>query len=174
MYYMGVAGRDLETRGNIGHILRVPGFCGENLRYELRCKGGAVRIFYSGRDKTGWTDSGYALAGNGYRPQTQFSQAFRKVSDVSESPVPAVCIGTGHRYSVPDLLRGVRRAAEEDKSLAFCFPGMPESVAACFLRFAVDAGVRRHLCSWTLLSHNYKFIPSCCRARREFLPFHVP
>lgn len=53
MYYMGVTGRDPETRGNIGHILRVPGFCGENLRYELRCKGGAVRIFYSGRPPAG-------------------------------------------------------------------------------------------------------------------------
>ena len=147
MYYLGVAGRDPETRGNIGYLRRAPGFCGENLRYELRCNGGAVRIFYSGRDKTGWTDSGYALVGNGYRPLTQFSKVFRHLSDAAGHPVPAVCIGTGHRYSVPDLLRGVHRAAEENESLAFCFPGTPESVAADRELSAVLAAIRNEAIS---------------------------
>lgn len=141
-YYVGVVGRNPETRGHLGQIRREPEFCDKKRRYALRCKGGAVRIFYSGRDKTGWTDSGYAVTGNGYSPLTQVSRVFRKVSDAPASAVPAVCIGMGHAYSVPDLLRGIRRAAEENERVAFCFPGTPESVAADKKLSAVRAAIR--------------------------------
>jgi hypothetical protein len=43
---------------------------------------------------------------------------------------PAVFLDGKIAWSIPDLVRGVRRAASENESLAICFPGSPDSQAA--------------------------------------------
>lgn len=129
-YYVGVSTRDPKTKRNTGHIRRVPDFCGEKTRYAPPCKGGRVRFFFSGRDAEGWSDCGYVLVANGYRPLTQYDAAFRPVSKAAEGPVPAVSVSTATFFSLPDLVRGVRRAAEQNEEIAYCLPGTLASVAA--------------------------------------------
>ena len=142
------AGRTDVVEGpkrNRGYLVRVPAFCIEKNRYSPRKKGGKVRIFFAGRDKTGWTDSGYQLNGNGYRPLTQIDDVYSPVKSCGgcQKDLPAVCLGGGQRFSVPDLMRGVRRAASEDEVLGICFAGTPESVAADPALSAALAAIRQ-------------------------------
>lgn len=152
-YYVGVTCHDRKKGGHNGYIERVPGFCTEKFRYSPPRNGGRIRIFFAGRDKTGWTDCGYALAADGYRPLTKFAAAFRPLADASKSPVPAVCIGSGHAYSLPDLVRGVRRAAECDEELAICFAGVPEQVADDERLSAALSAIRREAAALGLAVH---------------------
>lgn len=142
-YYVGGTGRDPKTKGNTGCIQYVPGFLGDASRYVPPRAGGTVRLFFAGRDTAGWTDSGYALIANGYRPLSRFDAAYRPAGETATGSVAAVCLGTGHAYSVPDLVRGVRRAAAENETIAFSFAGTPETVAADAGLTAALAAIRR-------------------------------
>ena len=90
---------------------------------------GEVKVFYEGRDATGWTDCGYQLAPNGYREMAN-AKAYVPVSAAAQTVAfPAAGIGGSRAYSVPDVLRGVHRAAACDEVFSLHVPGTPETVA---------------------------------------------
>ena len=131
-FYTGRATRNPDTKGQQGAVVRDGDFCAASKRYAPAKNGGELRVFYSDRDVGKWEDCGYCLRPDGYRPLTQFDAVFLPVaaSSAGAGKTPAVCIDAQHSYSLPDLVRGVRRAAEQNESLCVCLPGSPETVAA--------------------------------------------
>jgi hypothetical protein len=129
--FTGKAFRDAKTKAQRGLIRRDDGFCSASKRYVPTRKGGTLRIFFAGRDKGMWEDCAYELRPDGYRPLTQYHKAFLPVeSGGGRKATPAVCVGAGRSYSISDLVRGVRRAAEQNEMLAICLPGRPETLYA--------------------------------------------
>ena len=81
-----------------------------------------VRFFFEGRKGADWEDAGYVFCSSGYKQLSRYNAAFVRKGD-SPSVWPAVGIGGQRAMSVPDLLRGVRRAAEFGETLSFHLPG---------------------------------------------------
>ena len=129
--------------GHEGWIEPAPeGALGDDTRYvPAKSRGKAcVRFFYEGLHTTDWKDSGFVFTVSGYKPLTEHDDAF--VSQKAEPTIwPAVGIGGKRPVSIPDLVRGVRRAAECEETLSFHVPGCgPEDVAKdAELAEAVDA-----------------------------------
>ena len=118
-------------KGYRGVLVRSDGYPADCPVYEATPTGkGALKVFYEGRDAAGWTDCGYQLAPNGYRTMAN-AKAYVRRADVTAATVfPAAGIGGARPYSVPDILRAVRRAAVRDEVLSLHVPGTPETVAA--------------------------------------------
>lgn len=129
-YYVGYTTRNKENGRNGGGIKAAPGFCGEKARYRQLKKGGEVRFFFTGRDKSGWKDAGYTFNPDGIRTLSGFNAAYRPLKAKAEGDVSAVSVDENRPLNVNDFVRAVRRAAECNESLAVCFPGTPASVAA--------------------------------------------
>jgi len=90
--------------------------------------GGMLRLFCPQDGTNGWFDCGYALTANGYRPLTAYAEAFVPAKKIP-AVIPAVGIGGSCSYSAPDMVRGVRRAAQQDELLAFHILGTAEEAA---------------------------------------------
>ena len=128
-YWTGrVRGRGKRNRGMIVLSEGYPSAC-PVYRPEPTGKG-ALKVFHEGRDAAGWADCGYRLAPNGYKTMTN-SEAFVPMAEVSKVDVfPAAGIGGDIPYSIPDIVRGVRRAAECDEVFSLHVPGVPEDLSS--------------------------------------------
>jgi hypothetical protein len=123
-WFVGVAEADPVTGKQTGYVKAVEDFCGDRLLYSPARNGGELRIFFAERDRGRWVDCGYRLRPDGYRPLIRHRQAFRANAGKEEpGATPAVLLNAEIAFSLPDLVRGVRRAAEANESLAICFPG---------------------------------------------------
>lgn len=113
------AGCSWQVKGKKTWRGRIEAKCG--------CPQTLFRVFYEGRDTTGWKDCGYELPEDGWRSLVTVGSAF---SHSTNTVLAAVGIGNGRRYSLPDLQRGLRQAAATGRILALHVPGTPESVKA--------------------------------------------
>ena len=131
-YFTGRSMRSNESAGKwCGKLVRAKNFPCRRYVAPTDVGKGRLVVFFEGRDKSGWTDCGYELASNGYRPLCDDSAkgAHVKVADAAKmKALPAVGIGGTRRYSAPDLVRGLRRAAKLNELLALHVPGTPETV----------------------------------------------
>jgi len=133
-YWTGRVLLDADGR-NKGCLVRVPGYPASETAYEPKRTGrGAVRIFFEGVDRTGWTDSGYALESDGYRPLVNVDRnlgVFFSAGELSRqgAVLRAVGIGGNRSYSAPDLVRAIRRVAETGEAFAVHVVGTPDEAA---------------------------------------------
>ena len=151
-WFVGVADVNAETGKQVGYVKAADGFCSNARRYAPAKNGGELRIFFAGQDKGKWVDCGYRLRPDGYRPLTQFKDVFlANGKKKQKNKMPAVCLAETIDFSIPDLVRGVRRAAEQNEALAICFPGNRETiktdpkfagVLAAVIREAKSLGVK--------------------------------
>ena len=109
-----------------------PSFCTAKTRYEPKRTGrGLVRVYFEGHGTNGWHDVGYSLCPNGYEPLFCPGKlpVFRQTDEFCFWPdPPAVGIGGSRSYGTADLVRAVRRCAENDEAFALHVPGLPEDV----------------------------------------------
>ena len=151
-WFVGVADVNAETGKQVGYVKAADGFCSNARRYAPAKNGGELRIYFAGQDKGKWVDCGYRLRPDGYRPLTQFKDVFLANGKKKQNnKMPAVCLDETIDFSIPDLVRGVRRAAEQNEALAICFPGNRETiktdpkfagVLAAVIREAKSLGVK--------------------------------
>ena len=127
-FYVGVARRDPETKRDTGLLIRQKEFPSKPYAVNRTDKG-ELRIFFEGRDKTGWKDSGYLFDNDGNRPSFSRDALFVPVSKAADcAEFPAVGIGGKKGFWTPDLIRGVHRAAQQDEVFSICLPGTPQSL----------------------------------------------
>ena len=144
-YYLGGTGRDKKTKRNTGHIVRQKTFPDPKKAFALAPTGkGWLRIFFEGRDTSGWKDAGYVFNNDGNKPI--FSQNALFVSAKAAAACkdfPAVGIGGGKEFYTPDLVRGVHRAALHREVFSLHLPGTPDSLKGdAALAAAVEAVTR--------------------------------
>lgn len=132
-YWTGRSRTDANG-GNCGCLVRSPGFPALEAPVEFKRTGkGALRVFFEGCERSGWQDSGYGLAANGYRPLCNTDPLlcvfFAKdlLSD-SRAVLPAVGVGGEYAFSAADLVRAVRRVAETDEAFALHVVGTPDEI----------------------------------------------
>jgi hypothetical protein len=141
--YAGGADHVSDGKVQLGYVRPYDNLCARSMLYAPARNGGRVRIFFAGRDGGKYEDCGYRLRPDGYRPLTQHHDVFRPVGEPEGGKTPAVLVDRSVGFSVPDLVRGVHRAASENESLAFAFPGTGESASQDEkLSPALDAIVR--------------------------------
>ena len=144
-YYLGVTFKGEGGRRNRGKIKRADDFLAPSTLYAASRTGkGELRLFFDGRDNSGWKDSGYVMNPDGNKPIHSVGWLFvPRAKAGTAGDLPAVCIGGGRRYLPTDLVRGVRRAAERDETFSVSMPGTPESLGGdAELSAAVDGMVR--------------------------------
>ena len=124
-YFIGKTGKDPQTKRETGSIAYASDFLSDKILYTPRKNGGSVKLLFAGRDDSGWTDCGYTFIPDGYRPLTQFNAAFRPAGASGE--IPAVRIDGKNKIPLHDIAGGIRRAAECNEEIAFCFDGTPET-----------------------------------------------
>ena len=90
--------------------------------------GACVRFFFEGRHGSDWNDAGYDFDSSGYTQLSEYKPAFVPNGEMPRV-WPAVGIGGKRPMSVPDLVRGVRRAAECGETLSFHLPGDSSDIA---------------------------------------------
>lgn len=130
-FYTARIVKNASMNGQSGCINVDDLFCDDSRRYVPERNGGRLRIFYADRDVGKWEDCGYNLLPDGYRPLTQYHKVFLPAAGYRDSEVaPAVCIDSRHSYAIADLVRGIRRIAEQNEVLAVCLPGSPDMIAA--------------------------------------------
>jgi len=144
-YYLGGTGRDKATKRNTGHLVRQKAFPDPKKAFSLAPTGkGWLRIFFEGRDTSGWKDAGYVFNNDGNKPI--FSQDALFVSAKAAAACkefPAVGIGGGKEFYTPDLVRGVHRAALHREVFSLHLPGTPDSLKGdAALAAAVEAVTR--------------------------------
>ena len=131
-YFTGGTPRvEKGSGGWCGRLVRVKDFPHKRYVAPVAVGKGRLVVFFEGRDKSGWKDCGYELSDNGYKPlcNDTVKEPHVKVRDAAKMDVlPAVGIGGTRRYSAPDIVRALRRAAERDEVLALHVPGTPETV----------------------------------------------
>lgn len=125
-YFIGKTGKDPDTKRETGLIAYAEDFLSDKTLYTPLKNGGEVKLFYSERGNSGWTDSGYTFNPDGYRPLMRFDAAFRPAGATGETP--AVRIDGKTKIPHHDIVYGLQRAAEDNEEIAFCFEGTPESV----------------------------------------------
>lgn len=125
-YFIGKTGKDPDTKRETGSIAYAENFLSDKTLYTPLKNGGEVKLFYSERDKSGWTDGGYDFNPDGYRPLMRFDAAFRPAGAAGD--IAAVRIDGKSRIPHHDIVHGIRRAAEYNEAIAFCFEGTPDSV----------------------------------------------
>ena len=141
-YYLGGTGRDKATKRNTGHLVRQKAFPDPKKAFSLAPTGkGWLRIFFEGRDTSGWKDAGYVFNNDGNKPI--FSQDALFVSAKAAAACkefPAVGIGGGKEFYTPDLVRGVHRAALHREVFSLHLPGTPDTLKGdAALAAAVEA-----------------------------------
>ena len=141
--YVAGTSRTKEPGLNIGWIAPYPNLCSdENLHVLKKTGRGVVQFFFEGEDKGDWQDCYYALGGNGRFPLSEHNGAYVGEGKTPEI-WPSIGIGGVREYSIPDLVRGVRRVAETAETLSIHIPGTPATYASdSKLAAAVDA-IRR-------------------------------
>ena len=146
-YYVGgtshVNGKGKGKRRFTGHLVRQKEFPGKP--YTLARTGkGELRLFFEGRDSSGWKDSGYVFDNNGNKPIFSQDRLFVAAREApAREELPAVCIGAGKEFYTPDLVRGVHRAAMHGEVYSLHLPGTPATLKdAPDLAAAVDAVTR--------------------------------
>ncbi len=144
-YYLGGTGRDKKTKRNTGHIVRQKTFPDPKKAFALAPTGkGWLRLFFEGRDTSGWKDAGYVFNNDGNKPI--FSQDALFVSAKAAATCkefPSVGIGGGREFYTPDLVRGVHRAALQGEVFSLHLPGTPDSLKGdAALAAAVEAVTR--------------------------------
>ena len=144
-YYLGGTGRDKKTKRNTGHIVRQKTFPDPKKAFALAPTGkGWLRLFFEGRDTSGWKDAGYVFNNDGNKPIFSQDALFvsMKVAAACKE-FPAVGIGGGKEFYTPDLVRGVHRAALHREVFSLHLPGTPESLKGdAALAAAVEAVTR--------------------------------
>jgi len=131
-FWTALVEKDPVGGGQKGRLVRMPGYPACGGLGEKNTKGrGRLVVFYAERDRAGWSDSGYELRDSGYHPLfSPKEKVFVSARDAAKvTELPAVRLGDGRRFSTPDLVRGVRRAAAKGETLALVFPGRPETLA---------------------------------------------
>ena len=144
-YYLGGTGRDKATKRNTGHLVRQKTFPDPKKAFALAPTGkGWLRIFFEGRDTSGWKDAGYVFNNDGNKPIFSQDALFvsAKVAAACKE-FPAVGIGGGKEFYTPDLVRGVHRAALHREVFSLHLPGTPDSLKGdAALAAAVEAVTR--------------------------------
>jgi len=138
-----VGGFNRGAPGNGGKIYPAPsGMLDDSTLYVPVKKGGCVRFFFEGNGGTDWTDAGFKFVADGYKVLPRHNAAF---VPAKESPTvwPAVGIGGKRRVFLPDLARGVRRAAQYNETLSFHLPGKPEDLGKDAAASAAVEAIRR-------------------------------
>ena len=144
-YYVGGSKKDKESGRFTGWIVRDEKFQSSNRLYCAKPRGrGELRLFFDGRDTSGWKDSGHLFDNNGNKPIFSQNQLFVPAKAASAcTEFPAVGIGGERKFWTPDLVRGVRRAAEGNETFSLHMPGTPATLKNDpELAAAVDATVR--------------------------------
>ena len=129
-YYLGGTGRDKKTKRNTGHLVRQKVFPDPKKAFALAPTGkGWLRLFFEGRDTSGWKDAGYVFNNDGNKPIFSQDALFvsMKVAAACKE-FPAVGIGGGKEFYTPDLVRGVHRAALHREVFSLHLPGTPDSL----------------------------------------------
>ena len=125
-YFIGKTGKEPDTKRETGSISYAQDFLSDKTLYAPIKNGGEVKLFFSERGNSGWTDSGYTFNPDGYRPLMRFDAAFRPAGAAGD--IPAVRINGKTKIPHHDIVYGIHRAAEYNEEIAFCFEGTPESV----------------------------------------------
>ena len=144
-YYVGGSPTDKKTGRRTGYLARQKTFPDPKKAFALAPTGkGWLRIFFEGRDTSGWKDAGYVFNNDGNKPI--FSQNALFVSAKAAAACkdfPAVGIGGGKEFYTPDLVRGVHRAALHREVFSLHLPGTPDSLKGdAALAAAVEAVTR--------------------------------
>ena len=144
-YYVGGSPTDRKTGRRTGYLARQKAFPDPKSRFALAPTGkGELRLFFEGRDTSGWKDAGYVFNNDGNKPI--FSQNALFVSAKAAAACkdfPAVGIGGGKEFYTPDLVRGVHRAALHREVFSLHLPGTPDSLKGdVALAAAVEAVTR--------------------------------
>ena len=129
-YYLGGTGRDKKTKRNTGHLVRQKVFPDPKKAFALAPTGkGWLRLFFEGRDTSGWKDAGYVFNNDGNKPIFSQDALFvsMKVAAACKE-FPAVGIGGGKEFYTPDLVRGVHRAALHNEVFSLHLPGTPDTL----------------------------------------------
>ena len=144
-YYLGGTGRDKKTKRNTGHLVRQKVFPDPKKAFALAPTGkGWLRLFFEGRDTSGWKDAGYVFNNDGNKPIFSQDALFvsMKVAAACKE-FTAVGIGGGKEFYTPDLVRGVHRAALHREVFSLHLPGTPDSLKGdAALAAAVEAVTR--------------------------------
>ena len=144
-YYVGGSPTDKKTGRRTGYLARQKTFPDPKKTFALAPTGkGWLRIFFEGRDTSGWKDAGYVFNNDGNKPI--FSQNALFVSAKAAAACkdfPAVGIGGGKEFYTPDLVRGVHRAALHREVFSLHLPGTPDTLKGdAALAAAVEAVTR--------------------------------
>lgn len=141
-YYLGGTGRDKKTKRNTGHIVRQEAFPAPKHAFALARTGkGELRLFFEGRDTSGWKDAGYVFNNDGNKPIFSQDALFVPAKAAATcKEFPAVGIGGDKEFYTPDLVRGVHRAALHNEVFSLHLPGTPDSLKGdAALAAAVEA-----------------------------------
>ena len=128
--YLGGTGRDKATKRNTGYLVRQKAFPDPKKAFALaRTNKGELRLFFEGRDASGWKDAGYVFNNDGNKPIFSQDALFVPVRGAAKrKEFPAVGIGGGKEFYTPDLVRGVHRAALQGEVFSLHVPGTPDSL----------------------------------------------
>ena len=139
-YYVGSSPTDKKTGRRTGYLTRQKEFPSKPFTLARTGKG-ELRLFFEGRDTTGWKDAGYVFDNNGNKPLFSRDALFVSAKAARKcKEFPAVGIGGGKEFYTPDLVRGVHRAALHGDTYSLHLPGTPETLKdSPALAAAVDA-----------------------------------
>ena len=144
-YYVGGSPTDKKTGRRTGYLARQKTFPDPKKAFALAPTGkGWLRIFFEGRDTSGWKDAGYVFNNDGNKPIFSQDALFVPVKGAAKcKEFPAVGIGGGKEFYTPDLVRGVHRAALHGETFSLHLPGTPDSLKGdAALAAAVEAVTR--------------------------------
>ena len=142
-YYVGSTPTDKKTGRRTGYLTRQKEFPDKPFTLARTGKG-ELRLFFEGRDTSGWKDAGYVFNNNGNKPLFSRDTLFVSAKAAKKcKEFPAVGIGGDKEFYTPDLVRGVHRAALHGDTYSLHLPGTPETLKDTpALAAAVDAVTR--------------------------------
>ncbi len=113
-----------------GLIRREPGLLDPSTVYKVSRTGkGEIRLFFEGRDATGWKDGGYEMQPDGNRPLNAADELFVPRAKAATTKIlPALGIGGGRPFLPRDLVRAVRRTAVRNEVFSVHMPGTPATL----------------------------------------------
>ena len=144
-YYVGSSPTDKKTGRRTGYLTRQKAFPDPQKAFSLvRTGKGWLRIFFEGRDTSGWKDAGYVFNNDGNKPIFSQNAPFVSAKAAKKcKEFPAVGIGGGKEFYTPDLVRGVHRAALHNEVFSIHLPGTPDALKGdAALAAAVEAVTR--------------------------------
>ena len=144
-YYVGSSPTDKKTGRRTGYLTRQKAFPDPQKAFSLaRTDKGELRLFFEGRDTSGWKDAGYVFNNDGNKPIFSQDALFVPVKGAAKrKEFPAVGIGGDKEFYTPDLVRGVHRAALHNEVFSLHLPGTPDSLKGdAALAAAVEAVTR--------------------------------